>query len=209
MNHAELMLLWAAMIVAFFPMSDVLSIRRPRPSSPDTDARSRAAVLAVTILFAASYFSVAVVRLWKGVTLFKADTLRSLVADHWAQTGVIDGGVYRLPHGTPIFEVLPAWSFRLFYVGATLLELLVPLVLVSKWARRVVPPGLLAFHAMNILWLDIPFIEDMLMLVVFSDVWFPGCGRYLARLEARARPERAPTFSLALGNPENGRRDRD
>ena len=186
-NHAEIMLMVAAMVMAFFPMSDVLSVRRPVRPGGKADATARAAVLAVTILFAASYFFVGAVRLWKGIDLFGTDTLRNLVAHHWVDTGGLDRGVYRLPHGAPVFDTLPAWLFQVLYVGATLLELAAPLVLVSKWARRLIPAGLLAFHVMNIGWLDIPFIENMLMLVLFSDVWFPAVGRRLARLEAEVR----------------------
>ena len=73
------------------------------------------------------------------------------------------------------------------HLGATVLELVVPLVLISKWARRVVPIGLLIFHVVNIVWLRIAFIEDMLMLVLFSNIWFPALGRRLTDLEKRLR----------------------
>jgi hypothetical protein len=187
MNHAEIMLLWATMIIVFFPMSNVLSVRRPLRRAPGVDASARAAVVTITILFAVSYFFVAAVRLWKGLDLFTTDSLRNNVARQWISTGRLEGGVYRLPAGTPTFDTLPGWLFQFLYVGATLLELVVPLVLVSKWARRTVPPGLFVFHVMNIVWLGIPFVDDMLMLVLFSDLWLPAFGRWLADLEARVR----------------------
>jgi hypothetical protein len=199
MNHAEIMLLWATMLIVFFPMSEVLSVRRPRPGGPEVDRTARAGVLALAILFAASYFFVGAVRVFKGVDLFTTDSLRNNLAGHWVTTGHFVGGTYRLPGGTPLWDAVPGSVLKALYVGVTILELVVPLVIISKWARRLIPPGLLLFHIMNIVLLGIPFIEDMLMLVLFSDVWFPALGRWLAANEVRLRnprptaaPEPAP-----------------
>jgi hypothetical protein len=127
---------------------------------------------------------------------------RCLLIDTWPQnhvivTGHLDGGTYRLPRGSPAFVVLPAWLLQVLYLGATVLELAVPLVVVSTWARRVLPIGLLLFHAANIVWLRIPFIEDMLMLVLFSNIWFPALGRRLTDLETRLRNP------VAVSDPES------
>ena len=129
----------------------------------------------------------AAARFWKGIDLFGTDSLRNNLARVWVTTGSLDGGTYRLPTGSPVFMVVPAWLLQVLYLGATVLELVVPLVLISKWARRVVPIGLLIFHTVNIVWLRIPFIEDMLMLVLFSNIWFPKLGRRLTDLEKRLR----------------------
>jgi hypothetical protein len=187
MNHAEIMLLWATMLVVFFPMSEVLSVGRPRMGGADVDRQARAGVVAITILFAASYFFVAAVRIFKGLDLFTTDSLRNNLAAHWVGTGHLVDGVYRLPSGTPLWDAVPAPILQLLFAGVTVLELVVPLVLVSKWARRLIPPGLLVFHIVNIVLLGIPFIEDILMLVLFSDVWMPAVGRRLASVEWRVR----------------------
>jgi hypothetical protein len=191
MNHAEIMLLWATMLVVFFPMSEALSVRRPRDGGPDVDRQARAAVLALAILFAASYFFVAAVRLFKGVDLFETDSLRNNLAGHWIGSGHLVDGTYVLPSGTPLWDAIPGGVLKLLFLGVTVLELVVPLVIVSKWSRRLVTPGLLLFHIANIVLLGIPFIEDMLMLVLFSDVWFAALGRRLAAAELRLRDQRS------------------
>jgi hypothetical protein len=179
------------MLIVFFPMSDVLSVRRPIDGGPKVDDQSRGAVLALAILFAASYFFVAAVRIFKGVDLFTTDSLRNNLAGHWVGTGHFVDGTYRLPGGTPLWDAVPAPVLKLLFAGVTILELVVPLVIVSKWARRLIVPGLLLFHIMNIVLLGIPFIEDMLMLVLFSNVWFPALGRRLAAAEVRMRSPRS------------------
>ena len=111
-----------------------------RVGKPDVDAAARAAVLAITVLFATSYFFVAAVRLWKGIDIFGTDTLRNLVAigsNGCAQGGSTDS-LTALRSSTRYRSGCSRCS------SATLLELAVPLVVVSKWARRVIPPGLLS-----------------------------------------------------------------
>ncbi len=191
MNHAEITLLWATMLIVFFPMGEVLSVRRPRARGDEVDRDARVGVLALAILFATSYTFVAAVRIFKGVDLFSTDSLRNNLAGHWVTTGRIVDGTYRLPGGTPLWDSTPRPVLQVLFVAVTVLELVVPLVIVSKWARRLVTPSLLLFHVANIVLLGIPFIEDMLMLVLFSNVWFPAVGRRLAAGELRLRVARS------------------
>jgi hypothetical protein len=187
-NHAELALLYISLLLVAFPVFDGLTARtlrgRPGPAlagrRPGDRAPYVAAMLTACVILSLTYFFVGAVRVWKGLDLFGSPALRGYVAEHAFQGGTFDGSSLT-PLGVPaaVFG-LPLWLFQASFVLATVLELSVPLALFSRRLRPVIVVGLLCFHVTIWVFMDVPFPENMCLLVLFSGSWFH---RLAARLD--------------------------
>jgi hypothetical protein len=170
MNHAEMALLYSTLLLCLFPMFDGLSVRRPRKLAADR-TQYQAAFVTVCVLLALVYFATGTVRAWKGVELFTDGTLANLVAQFAATRGELHADVYALPP-EPFFLHVPEALWNIGFVGATVLEIIFPIVLFSRRARLLVVPAMLIFHASTIVLMGVLFIENMLLLPVFFDRWY-------------------------------------
>jgi hypothetical protein len=181
MNHAELLLLYSTGIVAIFPCFDGLSFRKPRVREREKSLYTTPFV-AIAFLFCLTFTFVGAARLGNGLGLFYTDTLRNLAIERWIQDGAIEGQRFVAP-STPIpgLGLIPDVLFRTSYLASTLLELLAPLALISRRFRYVFVGFAIAFHLANLLLLDVPFIENMFLLVVFSEKWFHDIAAFLDR----------------------------
>ena len=187
-NHAELALLYISLLLVAFPVFDGLTVRTlrggPRPAPAGCGPSDRtpyvAAMLTACVILSLTYFFVGTVRVWKGLDLFGSPALRGYVAEHAFQNGNFDGSSLT-PLGVPaaVFG-LPLWLFQASFVLATVLELSVPLALFSRRLRPVIVVGLLCFHVTIWVFMDVPFPENMWLLVLFSGRWFH---RLAARLD--------------------------
>jgi hypothetical protein len=189
-NHAELPLLYISLLLVFFPVFDGLTVwtwrGRPEASAagrgPDDRAPYVAGMLAACLILSVTYFFVGVVRLWKGIDLFATPALRGYIAEHAFQGGRFDGST-TTPLSVPAAALgLPLWFLQVAFALSTVLELAVPLALFSRRLRPVIVLGLLLFHVTIWAFMDVPFPENMCLLVLFSGVWFH---RIAARLDHR------------------------
>jgi hypothetical protein len=187
-NHAELALLSISLLLVAFPVFDGLTVRTlrgaPGPARAGHEPGGRApyvaAMLTACVILSLTYFFVAAVRVWKGLDLFGTPALRGYVAEHAFQGGTFDGSSLT-PLGVPaaVFG-LPLWLYQASFVLATVLELSVPLAVFSRRLRPVIVAGLLCFHVTIWVFMDVPFPENMCLLVLFSGSWFH---RLAARLD--------------------------
>lgn len=187
MNHAELLLLFATGVVAIFPSFDGLSLRKPKTGEREQSLYSTPFV-AIALLFCLTFTFVGAARIGNGFGLFFTDTLRNLTIEHWIEMGTIEGQRFVAPV-SPIlaFEIIPSVLYRLSYLASTLLELLAPLALISKRFRYLFVAFAFTFHVANLFLLGIPFIENMFLLVVFSEMWFHDIAAALDRAVRSAR----------------------
>jgi hypothetical protein len=197
-NHAELALLYSSLLLLVFPVFDGLTVRTlrgaPEPAPAGREPGDRApyvaAMLTACVILSLAYFFVGAVRLWKGLDLFGTPALRGYIAEHAFQGGTFDGSSLT-PLGAPaaVFG-LPLWVFQASFVLATVLELSVPLALFSRRLRPVIVVGLLCFHITIWVFMDVPFPENMCLLVLFTGSWFH---RLAARLDHRTTDLSAAT----------------
>jgi hypothetical protein len=187
MNHAELLLLFSTLIVAIFPCFDGLSFRKPREGEREGTLYS-VPFVAIAFLFCLTFTFVGAARLGNGLGLFFTDTLRNLTIEHWIEMGTIKGRMFFAPT-SPIlaFEFIPSVLYRVSYLASTLLELLAPLALISKRFRFLFVGFALTFHIANLVLLGVPFIENIFLLVVFSEHWFHDIAGALDRAAQGSR----------------------
>jgi hypothetical protein len=196
MNHAELVLLYATGIVALFPCFDALSLRRSTSGTRKQSLYS-APFVAIAFVFCLSFSFVGAARLGNGLSLFFTDTLRNLTIENWLEMGSMTGDRFATPLGPMLaLEIFPSLIFQLAYLASTLLELLAPLALISRWFRYLFVGFAATFHAVNLLVLGVPFIENMFLLVVFSERWFHAIAIALDRGAWMRRLSRSATGTV-------------
>jgi len=181
MNHSELLLLFATVVVSLFPCFDGLSLRKAKTSEHDQSLYSTPFV-AIAFLFCLAFTFVGAARIGNGLGLFFTETLRNLTIEHWITMGNLEGQRFVAP-STPIpaLEVIPDVLFRASYFASTLLELLAPLALISKRFRYLFVGFVVTFHVANMVLLGVPFVENLFLLVVFSEKWFHDTALTLER----------------------------
>lgn len=194
MNHAELALLYISMLFVFFPVFDGLTIRtlrviRWKPAGTDRATAGHApyvtALLVACLLLSLTYFFVGAVRLWKGIHLFGTPALRDLIAGFSLQDGQFDGSAI-IPLGVPSAALsLPLWALQVAFIAATMLELSAPLAVFSRRLRPLIVISLVVFHVSIWAFMNVPFPENMCLLVLLSGSWF---NRIAARLD-QATPD--------------------
>ena len=196
MNHAELALLYISALFVFFPVFDGLALRRPRAitgqKDPDeTTARDRApyvtAMIAACALLSLTYCFVGAVRIWKGIGLFGTPALRDHVANLAIQGGQFDGNTIIPVDVAAAVLGLPLGLFQFFFVITTLFELMAPLAIFGRLLRFVIVSGLVLFHVSAWAFMNIPFWENMCLLVLFSGTWFHQVAAWLGRLTERSQ----------------------
>jgi hypothetical protein len=165
-NHAQMAVLYAALVLSVFPSADGLSVfGRPRRSAPDTMYAAPMLVVALLICFAYSFIGTN--RLAANTfDIFSGDALVTLLGARSLEYlptifGFYDYGL--LPLTWPALAPL----FKLGYAVTTVLEVLSPLVLFNKWFRRAWLLVIVPFHLTTLLTMNIIFWENILLIAVF------------------------------------------
>jgi hypothetical protein len=179
-NHAEIIPLYAAYILAVFPSADALSLFGPHRLA-NTLAVYRGALVAVTLVFLLTYSLVAVRRLClSGPGIFVSDTILYQIA----------GGGVVPPACLGLKALETSWVIPLLRAGyplVTLCELLAPLCLFSQAFRRLWKIVIVPFHIGTWLLMGIAFPMNLLFIAVFlTDLC--GAFRICANRVALARP---------------------
>jgi fluoride ion exporter CrcB/FEX len=180
-NHAELLLLYATGIVAAFPCFDAFSMRKATASLRSQNIYAVPFVV-IGVLFCITYSFVGIVRLMKGPDLFLSETFRNLVLSHWIGMGGISGEHFVAPSVRVwILDAAPQLLVKASYVAGTVLELFAPVALFSTRFRYLFVSFVPVFHVLSAVALGVVFFENIVLLVVFSQVWFHQAASRAAR----------------------------
>jgi predicted DCC family thiol-disulfide oxidoreductase YuxK len=139
-----------------------------KPTGADMDTFARAALFCIVVLFVLTYSLIGVRRFaYGGPALFLSDT-----PGHWFVArghGGIRGHVeYAWTHHLPQWP----WVLRAMTAGfaiSTVVEVLAPLVLVSRRFALFFVAWMLGFHAMVFVSMDITFWQSVVFFVLFTD----------------------------------------
>ena len=184
-NHAQIGILYAAMILALFPAADAMSIMRRR----DSDARSAsyaAAMATVPLVMCCAYAFIGTNRIIAGgVEIFTGDAIVRYMA---ATSLSYSYASFTLGLAATVYPAL-ATLFKLGFAVTTCFEILSPLCLVSSRFRLAWLAVIVPFHAMTLLTMNIFFWENLvLILVFFTPIPAMIAGRRLRRPDVGARP---------------------
>lgn len=185
-NHAQFGALYSALLLAFFPAADGLSVLGA--ARRKADPRLYAAPLLVAgIALGMAYAFVAGNRfLTGGVDVFVGDSLR-----HWVILRTFESARYAFETGLIIAE--NEMLYRLMLGGflvTTLFELLSPLALFFRRLRWIWLAVLVPFHVMTMFTMNILFWENLLLiLVIFTPLAH-------AATPARAREKDGPILFI-------------
>lgn len=190
MNHAEMALLYVSFVISWFPVFDGLSLRAPRTRASDPRVH-RAAFLFSAALLSATYFFTGVVRLCKGPQIFLDSTMQQLtIARALVLSEFGDGAtVYARTEPFAAFR-LPSHLLGAGFFGATVMEVLFPLVLVSRRWRNVLVPLMTAFHLSTGYLVGAAFYYNVCLFVLFADRAFHRVAEWIAVRFARSSPVR-------------------
>jgi len=173
-NHAQIGILQAALVLTLFPAADGLSVMGP-PKRPAAPTRYAAPMLIVALLLSLPYSFIGTHRIiHNGLDIFTGDAIITQLAVRsleYSPTG-FDYGTLSLT-----FPLLGTF-FRFGYLVTTLFEVLSPLALLYRrfrwaWLAVIVP-----FHLLTLFTMNIFFWENMLLILVF----FTGLGYWRLRL---------------------------
>ena len=176
-QHGELPMLFAAIVLAAFPCADGLAPGRGRPVDRDP-VLYRAPMVAGALALCATYVFIGARRFESGGLgiLFDGTILRWIAA-----RGAERGGI-----GLEV--VADPWLARLVEVGfvvVTACEVLAPLALFHAWFRRAWIAVMVGFHVGTAVLMGISFRANFVLIALFltdSDRWI---GHLLDRLRRR------------------------
>jgi hypothetical protein len=134
-------------------------------------------------------------RIGKGPSLFLTETLRNLILDHWIQLGALSRTSFAPPSSSALALELPRGLLQAGYALATGFELLAPFAMVSRRFRFAFVAFAAAFHTSTAVAMGVPFVENFLLLVVFSATWFHIVA---GRLEETLGRQRVPAGEKAI-----------
>lgn len=172
-NHGELPLWFAALVLACSPSLDALAWRpehdRRDPGKPRADYA--APLQLIVVMFCLTYLFVGVVRLVDGgIPLLLSDSLRI-----WSIQAAYLPRFYTNDFGLLLYD-WPQLSGALTagFVIVTIFELLSPLVLFSRRFRYVWLAVIVGFHFGTLLLMNIFFVPNLILMVVMIDFdrWF-------------------------------------
>lgn len=181
-NHAQLGILYGALVLAVFPAADGLSVMGPS-KRPAPRAHYAAPMFVVALLLAFAYSFIGTHRVVQnGLGIFTGDAIVTLLAVRSLEFSATGFGTLPL--------TLPALApfLKLGYFITTLFEVLAPLALIYRRFRRLWLAVIIPFHLMTLLTMNIFFWENILLILVF----FTGLGYLLP-------PDRTPTFRMKHG----------
>lgn len=187
-NHDEMIGVYLLVVLAFTPCSDGFSLdrvlgttRQRRPSMAYGYP-----ILLMRILVAWSYFTSALIKLRvTGLRYFSPDSLP--VVSIWHSLDNLHESQHKLAFWLPHIRGITG----AIVIMALLWELLFPLAIVSKLARRIILPFGIVFHLSTIFLMNISFPYHMAAYVVFID-WPRLASRLAAsRLFQALRPSRS------------------
>jgi hypothetical protein len=183
-NHAELPMLYAAVVLALAPSTDAWAWRRATPARDP--AIYGASLGLIALLFCLTYTLVGVHRvLMAGPAIFTDGSLIRIVLGPALKPGIFGGS-----HGVELLAT-PAGRalMTLGFVYVTVLELVAPACLFVPTLRRIWIPSMLAFHVLSRLLMQVFFVHNVAMIplvLVDVDWWIARAAGTLGRRGPRA-----------------------
>jgi hypothetical protein len=166
-NHRELALLYATIVLAAFPATDGLAWKRKRRSGVSQPVYALG-MLGICLSVTLTYVFIGVARLFtSGIAPFNTNAITCWVAMHSFLDSQFGFEYGRMVLDVPWLAEMLKWSFP----AATLLEIVSPLALFSRKFRLVWVVGfILPFHAGIMLLMNIVFVENCLLMLLFYNV---------------------------------------
>jgi hypothetical protein len=163
LNHAQLGILFAAVILCLFPAADALSVfGRRRPAA--SEDLYRGGILAVAAFLTAAYAFIGTHRVvHSGFAVFTGDAILIHMAVQSLQYSAYGFQLGLVPLIQPWLGPL----FKLGYAVTTAFEIGSPLCLVSRWFRWIWLVVIVPFHVSTLLTMNIFFWENILLIFVF------------------------------------------
>jgi hypothetical protein len=160
-NHGQLVMLFAALILAVFPAGDSMSIFRRRASQPPN--LYAAAMYACAMALCIPYMFIGVRRIFTGgIDIFMDDSIANYIVEKSMRYSA-----FTFDHGLSLIGrpwlILGA---KIGFVVITVFEICSPLCLVSTSFRRCWVLVMLPFHVMVLLTMRISFGENMVLIVL-------------------------------------------
>jgi len=166
-NHAELPLLFATVVLIGFPCFDAFALHKPhtRPTTPL--AAYQVPLWTMMLVLCLSYTFVGCSRLLRGgLEVFGPESVPywSIHAAFFQRHWELGGGLWLYD-----YPQLWPWLGRVFLV-VTLFEIASPLALVSHTFRKVWLVAMLVMHVATLLLLNIFFVENICLMIVMTDL---------------------------------------
>lgn len=189
-NHDEMIGVYILVVLAFTPCGDGFSLdrrlERVRPRRPGIAYGYP--ILLMRILVAWSYFSSAWIKMrLTGLQYFSADNLP--VVSIWHSLDNLHESQHKLAFWLPNIRGITG----AIVVVVLLWELVFPLAIVSKVARRIILPFGIIFHVSTIFFMNISFPYHIAAYLVFID--WPRVASRIARSKIFQALRRSPARS--------------
>jgi hypothetical protein len=163
-NHGQMGILFAAVVLCFFPAADALSVHGRRRSGAAAPAVYAGGVLVVAAFLSAAYAFIGTHRVVVGgAQIFTGDAIVTYLAVQSLNYSARGYEYGLLGIAYPLVGAL----FRIGFAVTTLFEILSPLVLISRWFRRVWLVVVVPFHVTTLFTMNIFFWENILLIAVF------------------------------------------
>lgn len=205
-NHGELPLWFAALVLACSPSLDAFAWRpeNRRRDSAKPRACYAAPLQLMVVAFSLTYLFVGVVRLLDGgLPLLVSDSLQiwSIQAAYLPRFYTNDFGL--LLYGWPPLGYLLTAGF----IVVTIFEILSPLVLFSRRFRYAWLAVIIGFHVGTLLLMNIFFVHNLALLVVMIDFdrWFNAADRSAKRTSCMNRQPAEAIFEAGMPTSAGGR----
>ena len=165
MNHAEMPLLYAAMLLPLFPCADSLVLGRTLRTTR-ADALYAMPVFVITATLCLCYSFVGIHRLvYEAPDVFLSDSILSYTVGMSLRSGSYPWQFGPLIAQSTVFSGL----LKLSYPLTTVIEALAPLCLISTRFRVAFVPLMFSFHLTTLLLMNVWFWEFLPLYIVFLD----------------------------------------
>jgi hypothetical protein len=170
-NHAEIPLLLSAYALVLLAWADWIAERNGKPATERPQNASQP--LAVLAILLVTYALTGAYRLAHGApSVFTSDAMTFWSVSRGWYDSEYPFGFGRFAGGSRLVE----WSLSVGFVVVTIVELIAPFALVSRWCRVAVLAVILPFHIGTLLIMNIFFPENFILLLLLLDT-----GRILGR----------------------------
>jgi hypothetical protein len=163
-NHAQVGILYAAIILALSPSADRLSLAGKKKRL-EAAGGYEVAVLGIAALVYSSYMFIALRRLTTGgLEIFTGDAILTYIA---ARSHQYSEYGFELGLAVLQYPVL-ATAAKVGFVGITILEVLAPVCIISRRFAILWVAALIPFHLSTFLLMNILFLENAVLLVALT-----------------------------------------